>query len=330
MGFNQTVDIARIFEAHEEDLRLVEMHLLSTFKTDVALLSLIGRHILKSGGKRMRPLFLIKSARLSGYDGKEHIALSSVVETIHTASLLHDDVVDGAEIRRGNPSAHSLWGNPVVVLAGDYLYSNALRQAVSFKSLPVLDALSTAVSTMAKGELLQMQKSGDLGLTEEDYMHIAAAKTGMLFSAACRTGALLGGCSLKQEEALASYGLNVGVSFQIADDILDYHADENEFGKKLGTDLGEGKITLPLICLLKVVSEEEREEVERMTQEDVLGDDALTCIVELMGKYDVHKEVFGKARKLVDEAKEALMAFPDSTEREEMFYLAEYALQRGK
>jgi octaprenyl-diphosphate synthase len=330
MGIDQTVDIKKIFEAHDEELRLVEDHLQSTFKTDVMLLSFIGHHILKSGGKRLRPLFLIKSAKLAGYKGNDHIALASVIETIHTASLLHDDVVDEADVRRGRPAAHSMWGNHAVILVGDYLYSTALKQAVSFKSLAVMGALSTAVSMMARGELLQLQKSGDINITEEEYTDIAASKTGILFSSACRIGAILGNCASEEEEALASYGLKAGIAFQAADDILDYHADEREFGKKLGTDLGEGKITFPLICLLKAVTESEKEEIRLMIEQDRISEDGLGRILELMSGYKIHKEALEKARKLIKDAKAALTVFPPSTEREEMFYLADYALQRGK
>jgi octaprenyl-diphosphate synthase len=329
MGF-KTIDIKKIFEAHEDDLRLVEEHLQSTFKTDVVILSIIGRHILKSGGKRLRPLFLIKSAGLAGYEGGDHIALASVIETIHTASLLHDDIVDDAEVRRGSPVAHSLWGNHAVILVGDYLYSYALKLAVAFESLPVMGALSTAVSMMAKGELLQLQKSGDIEMTEEEYMKIAASKTGILFSTACRIGGIIGKCSREQEEALASYGLNAGIAFQVADDILDYHAEESEFGKKLGTDLGEGKITFPLLCLIRKVSKSEKEEIRQIIEGESISDDSLKRILELMARYSIHEEASGKARELVEDAKAALMAFPPSSERDEMSYLAEYALQRKK
>jgi octaprenyl-diphosphate synthase len=330
VGKKSTVDREKFFSAHAADLRMVEEHLQRTFTSDVALLTLIGRHILRGGGKRLRPLFLIKAARLAGYVGEDHYALGAVIETIHTASLLHDDVVDGAAIRRGRPSAHSLWGNPVVVLAGDYLYSYALKLAVRFGSLDVMEALSTAVSMMAKGELLQMEKAGDVTATEDDYRAIVSGKTGILFSTACRIGGLLAKADAARVEALATYGMNVGIAFQVADDILDFEADESEFGKRLGTDLDEGKVTLPLIYLLRAASATEREEIGRIIAAEDVGAEGLATILSLMQGYGVREAVLGRARTLVDEAREALRAFPPSSERDDLDLMAEFALMREK
>jgi octaprenyl-diphosphate synthase len=247
---HKAIDIGRVVEAYSDELRRVEAHLDEMFSHENLLVKSVARHLLGSGGKRLRPMFLLLSARLSGYKGSDHIPLAGIVEIIHTASLLHDDVVDEADLRRGNPTANSLWGNATVVLVGDYLYSNALKYAVSFNNLKIIKALSSAITCMTDGELIQLEKTSDISITEEEYLRIASGKTGALFSEACRIGGILGGVSEEQEEAIASYGMNVGIAFQMMDDILDYGADEGELGKKLGKDLEEGKITLPLICLL--------------------------------------------------------------------------------
>jgi octaprenyl-diphosphate synthase len=326
---NRTVDIGKILDAYSSELRLVEEHLEDMFSHDNPLVQAIGKHLLKSGGKRLRPLFLLLSARISGYNGgRDHIALASVVEVIHTASLLHDDVVDGAELRRGNPSANALWGNSAVVLAGDYLYSNALKYALTFAELGIIRALSSAVTRMTEGELMQMKKSSDVSITEEEYVHIVSAKTGALFSEACRVGAILGGVSQEQEKALAGYGMNVGIAFQMMDDILDYMADEGELGKKLGKDLEEGKITLPIILLLRAATPGEKKEVESIVAS--LSDDGLGRISDLISRYNVIEESLGRAEAVVEEAKAGLAALPASEEQGLMMEIADYALYREK
>lgn len=329
MPDSRIADIKSVFETHEEEIRLVEAHIRGMFQSDVFLIPLIGRHILESGGKRLRPLFLLSSARLAGYRGMDHIALAGIVESIHTASLLHDDVVDGADIRRGKATAHSVWGNQVVILAGDFLYSNALRHAVSFRSHRIMEALSEATTRMTEGELLQLHKSADLDITEAEYIDIIAAKTGILISAACRVGAILGGLEPLREEALASFGLKAGIAFQMADDILDYMADEGSLGKKLGKDLEEGKITLPLICLVREIRDAEKTEIKKII-EDGLSEDGLTRVLELFRRHKVFEQSIAKAKKLIEDAKAELLVFPSSSERDVMFTIADYALQRKK
>ena len=330
MQGNQTVDISRVFAAHQDSLRKVDQYLLGMFQSESVLIQAIGRHIHDSGGKRIRPLFLLSSATLAGYRGGDApIVLASVVESIHTASLLHDDVVDGSELRRGKPVANSIWGNAPVILVGDYLYSSALRHAVTFKNTKIVDILASAIAGMTQGELIQLQKLGDTSISVEDYMTIISAKTGVLISAACRLGAIIAGATEEREDALGAFGLKTGMAFQMADDILDYMADETAFGKRLGTDLGEGKITLPLILLLKAADIGERAEIARIVEEGV-GEHGLGRIHELFGRYNVLDEAFGHARRLVDEARAALAVFPPSLERDFLYELSEYALIRGK
>lgn len=329
MSIHQAIDISRVFETHQGELRALEEYLLGMFRSESILIQAIGRHIHESGGKRIRPLFLLASAALMGYKGKDHIVLASVIESIHTASLLHDDVVDNAEMRRGKPVANSIWGNAPVILVGDFLYSTALRHSVMFKNVNIIDILASSIAGMTQGELIQLQKLGDTGITEEDYLTIISAKTGVLISAACRLGAIVAGASAEREEAIAHFGLKAGMAFQMADDILDYMADEGALGKKLGTDLSEGKITLPLILLLKAANQSERAEVGRMIENGIEGD-GLKRMLELFDRYKVLEDASKKAKHLVEEAKEALSIFPPSQQREALFELAEYALARGK
>lgn len=323
----QSMDINRVFDFYGEELRSVEEDLKGLFNSNVFLIPLIGRYLVDSGGKRFRPLFLLSSARIAGYTGGDHITLAGIIESIHTASLLHDDVVDDAELRRGKQAAHSVWGNPVVILVGDFLYSNALRTAVSFKNQAIMGALSNATTRMTEGELFQLEKSGDVDINEEEYTRIAASKTGILISAACRIGGILAAASPEKVDALGEFGLKSGVAFQMADDMLDYMADEEGLGKRLGKDLEEGKITLPLINLLEVATEDEREELRA-----IVGDGAeeggLSRVCELFKAYNVLDETLGKAQKIIGEAKAALEVFPPSAERDHMFAIADYALKR--
>lgn len=324
----KTTDIKKVFDAYERELSLVEAKLEGLFQSEAPLIPLIGRYLLESGGKRLRPLFLLSSARLAGYKGDEHIALAGVIELIHMASLLHDDVVDAAKIRRGRPAAHSVWGNQIVILVGDFLYSNALKKAVSFKNQRIMEALSNATTSMTEGEILQLQKTGDINITEDEYIKIIYAKTGLLISAACRIGGILSMSPFAEEDALAMFGLKAGTAFQMADDILDYMAEESELGKKLGKDIGEGKITLPLIYLFKNASADEKEEIKRIIENP--SEEGLRRILVLFRQYSVLEESLKRAQALVDEAKNELSIFPHSSDRDAMQSLAAYAVTREK
>lgn len=323
-------NIDHIFEAYASEIKRVETHLIEIFQSDVLLIQTIGRHIVKSGGKRMRPLFLLLSAGMAGYRGhQDHIKFASIIESIHTASLLHDDVVDEADARRGEPSANSLWGNQVVVLAGDFMYSNALKLTIGHRDHRINEALSAATTLMTQGELKQLERSHSVEVTEAEYFDIISAKTGALISAACRIGGVLAECTDPQGEALASYGLKVGNAFQVADDILDYSADEDEFGKELGKDLDEGKVTLPLIYLLRHTSDTERSEISGLL-DDGVTEDGLKRMLELFRKYNALEEASQKAVSLIEEAKKDLSVFPDCRERQHLHEIADYTLSRKK
>ena len=329
MPEDRTVDISKVMGACSEDLKLVEEHISEMFRNENPLVQAIGHYLLNSGGKRLRPLFLLLSARLSGNTGADNIALAGIVEVIHTASLLHDDVVDKAELRRGEPSANAIWGNAAVVLAGDYLYSNALKYALTFAEIRIIKALSSAITQMTEGELLQLNRSGDINITEDEYLRVVSAKTGALFSEACRVGAILGGVDAAREEALAQYGMNVGIAFQMVDDMLDYVARQDDLGKRLGKDLQEGKITLPLIYLLKAVNATERAEIKEVVEGDATDED-LKLILALIERYGVLDDATAHAASVVARAKSSLDVFADSEEKSLLMDIAEYSLYREK
>ncbi|MCG2720429.1 MAG: polyprenyl synthetase family protein, partial [Thermodesulfovibrionales bacterium] len=318
-----------IFKLYEHDLEIVEERIRDLFNSPVLTIPLIGKYILDGGGKRLRPLILLLSSDLAGYHGDARFTLAGIVESIHTASLLHDDVIDGADIRRGKSPAHAVWGNQIVILVGDFLYSNALRLAVMQKSQKIMEALSEATTRMTEGEILQLAKTADPDITEEEYLSIVSAKTAVLISAACRIGAILGSLPRKKEDALARFGMKAGIAFQMADDILDYMADEGELGKRLGKDLKEGKITLPLLYLLKTASEKETEEVKSIIR-GPFKISGLRKILRLFQKYNSIELSLQRAQDLITDAKNELSVFPDSRSREGLLAVADYTLQRRK
>ena len=333
------MNVKDIFKTFSEDLKLVDQELLGIFKSNVLLIPIVGQHLLGSGGKRMRPLFLLLSAELCGYKKPNRALLGAIIEAIHTASLLHDDVIDGAETRRGKPAANSMWGNQVVILVGDFLYSNALKLAVHQKSQKIMEALSEATTRMTEGEILQLHRTGDPEITKEDYFEIISAKTGVLISAACRIGGILAGEPEKRELALARFGMKTGIAFQLADDILDYVAKQKDLGKRLGKDLEEGKITMPLIHILKVAAESERDEIKaiiasvsgkRPSNVKRQASQSLKRIMDLFSKYNAIEESLDIAKGLIAEAKAELDIFPASKEKETLLVMAEYAMHREK
>ncbi|MBI5849340.1 MAG: polyprenyl synthetase family protein [Nitrospirae bacterium] len=328
MPYHQKMDLQEVFDSYEERLRLVEHQIKELFRNKVPFIPLIGDYIISSGGKRLRPLFHLISADLAGYDGFACIEIASIIESIHTASLLHDDVVDTAEVRRGKPSANALWGNQIVVLVGDFLYSNALRAAVMQKNQKIMEALSGATTRMTEGELLQLNRVGDPDITETEYLDIISAKTGALISAACRVGAILGGLSEEKELALANFGMKIGMVFQMADDILDYMAEEKDLGKKLCKDLEEGKITLPLLLLLSAAEEKDKVEIKKIIKDFSAA--GLEKITSLLKQYRSIEASLSKAQTLVDEARKELSLFSDCRAKESLLAIADYSLHREK
>lgn len=311
-----------------EDLEHIEGCFRQYLTSDVPLIRQMSDHILASGGKRIRPVLLLLCARLSGYGGEYRYTLASVIEFIHTATLLHDDVVDGAPLRRGQVSANVAWGNEVAVLVGDYLFARCFELMVDFCDRRIMKALAGTTSLMAQGEVVQLMNSGDLSLDEERYLSVVRSKTAALFSATCRCGAILGQLPSDREEDLAAFGMDLGVAFQLVDDALDYVADQNESGKLLGRDLAEGKMTLPLIYALRCCLEDERQKVSAIFAKDDLHADDLGFVQSLINRYDGIGYTHRQASFYVSRAGARLAGFPDSPARQALAELAESAIHR--
>jgi octaprenyl-diphosphate synthase len=256
--------------------------------------------------------------------------LASVVEFIHTATLLHDDVVDSAVLRRGNASANAIWGNEASVLVGDFLFAKSFSIMVRGGSLKILQALSDATTMMAEGEVLQLVSTCDLDLDEERYISVVRNKTAVLIAAACEVGGILGGVGEEQEKALHQFGMELGIAFQFMDDALDYVADQAEFGKVKGHDLEEGKVTLPLIHALRSCSNQERERLAEIVELEALSDEDLAYVVSLIDRYDGIGYTRQRARELVDKAKTHLAGFAEGPEKAALSELADYAVNRRK
>ncbi|GAB5045848.1 polyprenyl synthetase family protein [Thermodesulfovibrio sp. TK110] len=307
---------------------MVERELLNIFQSEASLIPTIGAYIVNSGGKRLRPLFLLLSADLAGYREYKRVILAAVIEALHTASLLHDDVVDEAELRRGKASANKIWGNQVTVLLGDYLYAKALHISVQQESLQIMEALSQATSQMAEGEILQLMKAGDPTITFDEYLKIITGKTAGLIRTACRVGGILGKLSQEKLQALTEFGNNIGIAFQMVDDILDYVADEAELGKKLGKDLMEGKITLPLIELMKKA--QQKHEIIGIIKSDNFSEENLSKILNYLKQYNCIESSMEIVKQYIDKAKKALQVFPDSEARQRLSNIADYITLRSK
>lgn len=313
-----------------DDLQQVETRFREDLNSEVQLIRKVGEYVLASGGKRLRPMLLLLAARLSGYRGAAHIGLASVVEFIHTATLLHDDVVDSAVLRRGNASANAVWGNEASVLVGDYLFAKSFSIMVRGGNLEVLKALSDATTMMAEGEVLQLISTCDLDLDESRYLQVVKNKTAILIAAACQVGGILGGVDKDREEALAGFGMDLGIAFQLMDDALDYVAEQEEFGKARGHDLAEGKMTLPLIHSLRSCSAAERAEVARIVELEDLGDDDLALVIGLIERSRGIEYTRTRATELVTAAKARLAPFSDGPEKTALFTLADYVVSRRK
>ncbi len=317
-----------IFQAYEDELREVEKELINIFKSSATLIPTIGAYIINSGGKRLRPLFLLVSADLAGYREYKRVIMAAVIEALHTASLLHDDVVDEAELRRGKVSANRIWGNQVTVLLGDYLYAKALHISVSQESLQIMETLSWATSQMAEGEILQLMKAGDPTITFNEYIKIITGKTAGLIRASCRIAGILAKLPEQKIQALTEFGHKIGIAFQMVDDILDYVADESELGKKLGKDLMEGKITLPLIELIKKAKE--KEEIINIIESDSFSEESLLRILNYLRQYNCIESSMEIVKNYINKAKKALEIFPDSEARQRLFRIGDYILLRSK
>lgn len=319
---------ASIVERVRPDIERIELELDRQYGTNVPMVTVVSRYIVSSGGKRLRPLLMVLAARLCGYDEGRDAPLAAVFEYLHAASLLHDDVVDGAEIRRNRPAANTQFGNPAVVLVGDYLYSRAIRIAVSYNNVRILEVLMDATSRMSEGEVLQLSHSDNLELTEKEYLDVIMRKTAVLISAACQIGAILGGASPAREKALMEYGLYLGMAFQLIDDTLDYTGDVQELGKPVGNDIEEGKATLPLIASLRNGSPEEAERLRSVfVSECIAREDhhEVRALVQRLGGIEYTVDM---AADYVARAKASLGGFPDHPTKDLLLDFADYVICR--
>ena len=313
-----------------EDLKNVELQFKKDLQSNVPLIRKVAEYVVSSGGKRIRPALLLLAAKLCGYGGERHVPLASVVEFIHTATLLHDDVVDNANLRRGIASANTLWGNEASVLVGDFLFSKSFSLMVADGDLRVLAVLSNATTLIAEGEVLQLVSTSDLDMTEERYVEVVRCKTAILLSAACHAGAIVGEAPREQEDSLRDFGMDLGIAFQVMDDTLDYVATEDEFGKSIGHDLEEGKITLPLIHTLERCTPAERELIGDIVAKDVLAAEDFHAVFDLVTAYGGLDYAKGKAREYIELAKAHLDAFEESPGKTALLDLADYVVTRAK
>ena len=311
-----------------DDLQKVEAELISSLDSQVPLITRVGGYIIASGGKRFRPLLYLLVAKSCHYSGEHNIPLACVFEYIHTATLLHDDVLDHAETRRGNSSVNSVWGDRTSMLVGDFLFSKAFSLLVKTGNLRSMQVISDATTKVAEGETMQTARGGNADLTEEEYIAIVSNKTASLIEAACQVGAIMGNSSPEREKNFKNYGLSVGIAFQMVDDTLDYTSEDEKFGKALYKDLQEGKVTLPLIHTLKQASAEDRQMILSLLQNGSLSQDNVDTIIQLIKKYEGVSYVLTKAREYVDSALNNLQELDPSPLRDALVATAHYVVER--
>ncbi len=323
-------DLTQIFGPIREDLEAVEREFVRHIQSRVALIPEMGRYIQKSGGKRVRPAVLLMAARLAGYRGERAVLYASVVEFIHTATLVHDDIIDGADLRRGRLAVHSRWGNDITVLLGDYLYIKSMAMALTQDSLEIIRLLCDVTLRMIEGELYQLTKTGDVDITEEEHFEIIRRKTAFLFGGCAQIGGMLGGVTPEQQTALRDYGFNLGIAFQLVDDLLDYTADAAALGKPVGGDLREGKVTLPIILLLRRGGADADQLIRDVVRERAVGPDQWREILRLLNEHRSTELAYETALEYASRAKSCLSAFPASAEREALIALPDYVVSRDR
>jgi len=319
----------RILSLVKDDLSEIEVALEQNLNPHFDLVSQVAGHLLFSGGKRLRPLLMVLSARLCGYDGNYEKTFSTIFEYLHAATLLHDDLVDEATLRRGKPVAHSIWGNAITVLVGDFLLARSLSIAAETKRPDVIKVVAEITENMSQGEIHQLMKKGCIDLTETEYMEIIERKTAVLFQGTCRVGALISGVSKEKENALAGYGFNIGIAFQMVDDLLDYSQNTPALGKKVGADLKEGKLTLPVIYSLKSAAATDRIRMEKIIKNKDFSMEDFETLIAIMKKYGGQAYTQKVAQKYVENAKNALEIFKNSTTKEILLTIADYTLARN-
>lgn len=312
-----------------DDMAEVNRLIIEKMQSPVALIPQLAGHIIAAGGKRLRPMLTLAAARLCGHEGSRHVALAACVEFIHTATLLHDDVVDESLLRRGRESANAVWGNQASVLVGDFLFSRAFQLMVADGSLEVLRILSNASAVIAEGEVLQLITTNDTATDETAYLEVIRCKTATLFAAAAEVGAVVAGRPPREQQALADYGLNLGIAFQLIDDVLDYSALQAQLGKTVGDDFREGKMSLPVVIAIDRGSSEDRTFWKRTLEDLEQREGDLGHAIALMRKYRALDETAARARDYADRAKGALRSFPEGPIRSALAEAVDFAVERA-
>ncbi|MGQ0735678.1 MAG: polyprenyl synthetase family protein [Acidobacteriota bacterium] len=324
------VDLVQMFEPVRGDLAAVEREFERQVQSQVGIIPEIGRYIQTSGGKRVRPAVLLMAARLCGYTGPRAVLNAAVVEFIHTATLVHDDIIDDAGTRRGREAVHSRWGSDVTVLAGDFLYIKSMAMALTQDTLDVVRLLCDVTLRMIEGELYQLTKKGVVDLTEEEHFEIIRRKTAYLFGGCAQIGGMLGDAGETRELALREYGFNLGIMFQLVDDLLDFTGELEALGKPIGGDLREGKITLPIIHLLRHGGAEAESLIPGVVRNRQVSAGDWARIRELLDEHRSIEYAYARAVEFGEQAKRHLRVFPDSSEREALVGLADYVLARDR
>ncbi len=323
------INAKEVFDLLHDDLAALEREFGNDTVSEVQAITQIGEYLRAGGGKRIRPALLFLSAKLFNFEGRGAVRLGAVVEIIHTATLVHDDIIDEAMTRRGRPAANTQWGNSKCVLAGDWLYMQAFKVAVQERNFRILDALIELTQQMVEGELLQMEKLGK-AITLDEYFDLICRKTAYLFSVCMRLGAILGGATGEEEEALAQYGHDLGMAFQIVDDVLDLTASEDVLGKPVASDLREGKATMAVIHTLERCAPQERDKIETILRERGFNGVTHAQILEILERYDSLDAATARAEHYAESAQKVLSIFPDSEIKRALLWAPEFVVAREK
>ncbi|RKZ95032.1 MAG: octaprenyl diphosphate synthase [Gammaproteobacteria bacterium] len=321
------MDIQSIYSLIQDDMTAVDAMIESRLQSDVVLINQLGHYIINSGGKRLRPALAILCARACGYQGEQHINLATIIEFIHTATLLHDDVVDGSDMRRGQETANNLWGNEASVLVGDFLYTRSFEMMVEMESMRLMTILSHTTNIIAEGEVLQLLNCNDADTTEASYLEVIHHKTAKLFEAAGQLGAVINQANPEVEQAMTNYAMHLGSAFQLVDDLLDYSESSDTIGKNIGDDLAEGKATLPLINAMRQGNAQQsqiiREAIEQGQRDKI---DDIISIIKQTGAIDYTAQA---AQNEIAQAKSALSCIADSDYKQALIGLADFAINRS-
>jgi len=327
-GTRKPASLASLARLTREPMDRVNALILSRVGSDVTLIADVAHYLIDSGGKRLRPMLTIAAAAMCGYEGDGHVKFAASVEFMHTATLLHDDVVDESELRRGKPAARMVWGNQATVLVGDFLLGQAFTTLVEVGSLDALDVLANAAAVIAEGEVMQLTVAKDTATTEDEYLRVIQAKTATLFSAAAEVGPIIAGHDRSTRAAFRSYGMNFGLAFQLIDDVLDYAGNSGDLGKQIGDDFREGKITLPVVLAYRRGSDSDRAFWRRTLENGAIDDGDLQHAIELMRRHRALDDTVERARHFGSVARDALAPFPDSAHKSALIEAVDFCIDR--